>query len=142
MAGILRNDCRDQTYQSERGSGEVSPARRRGHAIVRIDINEPRAAEQFWEGMQVVAAAATRHQDYDLYRAIVTIGRAALAQGVELVPSSGLFLQCPVCNALAAQRCVNVPGHPLGGDGALHFQRVDLAEKAISGEVPLPPPLS
>ncbi|MFF0366959.1 hypothetical protein [Micromonospora sp. NPDC005087] len=107
---------------------------------MRIDVDEPGAAEQSWEGMRAVAAAAARHQDYDLYMAIVKIGRAALAQGVDLVPSSGLFLQCPVCDALAAQRCTNVPGHPLS-DSALHRQRIELAEKALSGEVPLPTPL-
>ncbi|GIJ79106.1 hypothetical protein Xph01_35380 [Micromonospora phaseoli] len=107
---------------------------------MRVDINEPRAAEKFWEGMREVAAAAARHQDYDLYKAIVTIGRSALAQGVELVPSSGLFLQCPVCSALPGQQCINVPSHPLHDD-ALHPQRTELARKAISGEVPLPRPL-
>ncbi|MER7455478.1 hypothetical protein [Micromonospora sp. NPDC126480] len=107
---------------------------------VHVDIDEPRAAELFWEGMREVAAAATRHQDHDLYRAIVTIGRAALAQGVELVPSSGLFLQCPVCRSLPGQGCISAPGYPLR-DNILHPQRAELAEKAISGEVPLPVPL-
>ncbi len=107
---------------------------------MRVDIDEPRAAEQFWEGMREAAAAATRHQDYDLYRAIVKIGRAALAQGVELVPSSGLFLQCPVCRSLAGQRCISVPAHPLR-DNTLHPERTELAEQAIRGEVPLPVPL-
>ncbi|MCO1597155.1 hypothetical protein M8C17_18530 [Micromonospora sp. RHAY321] len=106
-----------------------------------IDINEPNAAERFWEGMQEVAAAARKHQDYDLYRAIVKIGRAALAQGVELVPTGGLFLQCPVCEALPGQRCINIPGHPLHGN-ILHPRRFELAEKAIKGEVPPPIPLS
>ncbi|MBQ1012551.1 hypothetical protein KBX53_16620 [Micromonospora sp. M51] len=107
---------------------------------MRIDIDEPNAVEQFWEGMREVAAAATRHQDDDLYQAIVKIGRSALAQGVELVPSSGFFLQCPVCSARSGQRCINVPAHPLSED-ALHPARVELAEKAISGEIPLPAPI-
>ncbi|MET8202184.1 zinc finger domain-containing protein [Micromonospora taraxaci] len=107
---------------------------------MRIDVNEPNSVEQFWEGMREAAAAATRHQDDDLYHAIVKIGRSALAQGVELVPSSGFFLLCPVCSALSGQRCINVPGHPLD-DTRLHPERVELAGKAIRGEVPLPRPL-
>lgn len=51
---------------------------------MRIDFDEPRAAELFWEGMRDVAAGAARHQDDDLYRAIVKIGRGALAQGGRL----------------------------------------------------------
>ncbi|MEV4117427.1 hypothetical protein [Micromonospora sp. NPDC049645] len=108
---------------------------------MRVNIDEPDAVEQFWQGMREVAAAATRHQDEDLYDALVKIGRSALAQGVELVSSSGFFLECPICNARSGQRCINVPGHVLGGDGALHSERVELAEKAISGEVPLPAPM-
>lgn len=107
---------------------------------MRVDINEPQAVEQFWEGMHDVAAAATRHQDDDLYRALIKIGRAALAQGVELVPAGGLFLRCPVCSAVPGQRCVNVPGKPLNGQ-LLHRRRVELVEKAIRGEGPLPDPL-
>jgi hypothetical protein len=107
---------------------------------VRIDIDEPAAAERFWEGMREVAAAATRHRDHDLYSSIVKIGRAALAQGVELVPSSGLFLQCPVCGSLPGQRCFSVPSSPLH-ENTCHPERVELAEKAIKGEVPLPAPL-
>ncbi|MET7864449.1 zinc finger domain-containing protein [Micromonospora taraxaci] len=107
---------------------------------MRIDVNEPNSVEQFWEGMREAAAAATRHQDDDLYHAIVKIGRSALAQGVELVPSSGFFLLCPVCSALSGQRCISVPGHPLD-DTRLHPERVELAGKAIRGEVPLPRPL-
>ncbi|KOX04034.1 zinc finger domain-containing protein [Micromonospora profundi] len=108
---------------------------------MRIDIYEPRAVEQFWEGMHDVAAAAARHQDEDLYRALVKIGRAALAQGVELVPAGGLFLACPVCDAVPGQRCINVPGEPLNGT-VLHRQRVDVMEKAMKGEAPLPGPLA
>ncbi|MEU9508231.1 hypothetical protein AB0D32_18370 [Micromonospora sp. NPDC048170] len=107
---------------------------------MRIDLDEPRAAEQFWEGMREAAAAATRYNDNSLYEAIVKIGRAALTQGVDLVPSSGLFLQCPVCDSRAGQRCMKVPGHPLG-DNTLHPQRIELAGKAMRGEVPLPAPL-
>jgi hypothetical protein len=107
---------------------------------VRIEITEPRASEQFWEGMREVAAAAARYQDYDLFRAIVKIGRAALAQGVELVPNDGLFLRCPICDSVPGLRCINVPRHPLRGN-ALHPERVELADKALSGEVPLPDPL-
>ncbi|MEU8111445.1 hypothetical protein [Micromonospora sp. NPDC048947] len=107
---------------------------------MRINIDEPDAVEKFWEGMREVAAAATRHQDDDLYDALVKIGRSALAQGVELVPSSGFFLQCPICSARSGQRCINVAGHVLG-DSTLHSERVELAEKAISGEVPLPAPM-
>ena len=107
---------------------------------MRIDIDEPMAAELFWEGMREVAAAAARHQDDDLYRAIVKIGRGALAQGSELVPQCGLFLQCPVCEAVAGQRCINVPSHPLR-DAVLHPERIELAEMALKGEAPLPPPL-
>ncbi|MEV4489971.1 hypothetical protein AB0K04_07640 [Micromonospora coxensis] len=107
---------------------------------MRIDLDERNAAEQFWEGMREVAASAARHKDDDLYRSIVKIGRAALAQGGELVPSCGLFLWCPICNALPGQRCINVPSHPLGGD-LLHPERVELAAKALKGEVPLPAPL-
>ena len=107
---------------------------------MRIDIDEPMAAELFWEGMREVAASAARHQDDDLYRAIVKIGRGALAQGGELVPQCGLFLQCPVCEAVAGQLCINVPGHPLCDD-VLHPQRIELAEMALRGEVPPPPPL-
>ncbi|MEU7652670.1 hypothetical protein AB0C42_24740 [Micromonospora taraxaci] len=107
---------------------------------MRIDVSEPNSVEQFWDGMREAAAAATRHQDDELYDAIVKIGRSALAQGVELVPSSGFFLLCPVCSALSGQRCINVPGHPLE-DSRLHAERIDLAEKAMRGEVPLPRPL-
>ncbi|MEV1017187.1 hypothetical protein AB0I89_21280 [Micromonospora sp. NPDC049801] len=107
---------------------------------MRIDVNEPNSAENFWEGMREVAAAATRHQDDDLLAAVVKIGRAALAQGVELVPSSGFFLACPVCSAASGQRCINSPGHPLGDD-RLHPERIELAGKAMRGEVPLPGPL-
>ncbi|MFI6782345.1 hypothetical protein [Micromonospora sp. NPDC050276] len=107
---------------------------------MRINIDEPNAVEQFWEGMREVAAAATRHQDDDLYESIVKIGKSALAQGVELVPASGFFLHCPVCNARSGQRCINVPGHLLR-EGTLHSERVELAEKAISGEIPLPAPM-
>ncbi|MBB5115432.1 hypothetical protein FHU28_005271 [Micromonospora echinospora] len=107
---------------------------------MRIDIDEPMAAELFWEGMREVAAGAARHQDDDLYRAIVKIGRDALAQGSELVPQCGLFLQCPVCEAVAGQRCINVPGNPLSDD-VLHPERVELAEMALRGDAPLPPPL-
>ncbi|MEV4693150.1 hypothetical protein AB0K27_18785 [Micromonospora echinospora] len=107
---------------------------------MRIDIDEPMAAELFWEGMREVAAGAARHQDDDLYRAIVKIGRGALAQGSELVPQCGLFLQCPVFEAVAGQRCINVPGHPLSDD-VLHPERVELAEMALRGDAPLPPPL-
>ncbi|MFG1722361.1 hypothetical protein ACGFII_27440 [Micromonospora chalcea] len=106
---------------------------------MRIDIDEPMAAELFWEGMREVAAGAARHQDDDLYRALVKIGRGALAQGSELVPQCGLFLQCPVCEAVAGQRCINVPGHPLSDD-VLHPERVELAEMALRGDAPLPPP--
>ncbi|MCF0094454.1 hypothetical protein [Micromonospora sp. MH99] len=105
-----------------------------------IDVNQPDSAEKFWEGMREVAASATRHQDYELFEALIKIGRAALAQGVELVPQCGFFLSCPVCSALSGQRCINAPGHPLG-DHKLHPERVELAEKAIRGEVPLPGPL-
>ncbi|MET8524449.1 hypothetical protein [Micromonospora sp. NPDC005172] len=104
---------------------------------MRIDVNEPDSAEKFWDGMRQVAAAATRHQDHELFEAIVQIGTSALAQGVELVPSSGFFLHCPVCSARSGQRCINAPGHPLGDD-RLHPERVELAEKAIRGELPLP----
>ncbi|MGX1616092.1 zinc finger domain-containing protein [Micromonospora chalcea] len=107
---------------------------------MRIDIDEPMAAELFWEGMREVAAGAARHQDDDLYRALVKIGRGALAPGSELVPQCGLFLQCPVCEAVAGQRCINVPGHPLSDD-VLHPERVELAEMALRGDAPLPPPL-
>ncbi|NYH40892.1 hypothetical protein HNR22_000619 [Micromonospora jinlongensis] len=107
---------------------------------MRINVEEPRAAERFWEGMREVAAAAARHQDPGLYHSIVKIGRAALAQGVELVPSSGLFLECPVCEVLPGQRCVNAPRHPLQ-DNILHAERTELAEKALRGEVPFPHPL-
>ncbi|MEU7840720.1 hypothetical protein AB0B39_07095 [Micromonospora sp. NPDC049114] len=107
---------------------------------MRIDVDDPNSAENFWDGMREAAAAATRHQDRDLFEAIIKIGRAALAQGVELVPSSGFFLLCPVCAALSGQRCINVPGHPLD-DSRLHPERVELAEKAMRGEVPLPRPL-
>ncbi|MDG4767649.1 hypothetical protein O7632_26670 [Solwaraspora sp. WMMD406] len=105
-----------------------------------IDVYEPKAAEQFWEGLRDVAAAATRLKDDELYEAIVKIGRAGLAQGVELVPSSGLFLRCPVCDGLPGQRCINMPRHPVS-DNALHPERIDLAKKALAGEVPLPAPL-
>ncbi|MGV9210452.1 zinc finger domain-containing protein [Micromonospora sp. RB23] len=107
---------------------------------MRIDVNEPHSAEQFWDGMREVAAAATRHQDPDLFEALIKIGRSALAQGVELVTSSGFFLSCPVCSAGTGQRCINSPGHPLGDD-RLHPERVELVEKTIRGEVPLPEPL-
>ncbi|MFJ2086835.1 hypothetical protein ACI2KV_01010 [Micromonospora chokoriensis] len=107
---------------------------------MRVDVNEPNSVEQFWDGMREAAAAATRHQDHDLYEAIIKIGRSALAQGVELVPSSGFFLLCPVCSALSGQHCINVPGHPLDG-GRLHPERVELAAKAMRGEGPLPEPL-
>ncbi|MEV4710401.1 hypothetical protein [Micromonospora sp. NPDC049374] len=107
---------------------------------MRIDVDEPDARERFWEGMREVANAAARHQDQALYQAIVKIGKAALAQGIEVVPSGGLFLQCPICAALPGQRCINVAGHPLE-DRACHPERVELAAKALSGEVPFPPPL-
>ncbi|QLQ38582.1 zinc finger domain-containing protein [Micromonospora robiginosa] len=108
--------------------------------MMHFELNEPRAAERFWEGMREIAAAATRHQDYELYAAIVTVGRAALSQGIELVPSGGLFLRCPVCSAVPGQRCINLPGHLLG-DSQLHSERAVLAERVIRGEVPLPVPL-
>ncbi|MFJ5542564.1 hypothetical protein [Micromonospora chalcea] len=60
--------------------------------------------------MREVAASAARHQDDDLYRALVKIGRGALAQGGELVPQCGLFLRCPVCEAVAGQQYINVRG--------------------------------
>ncbi|WFE46009.1 hypothetical protein [Verrucosispora sp. WMMD1129] len=107
---------------------------------MRIDVDEPDARDLFWEGMRDVADAAARHQDQDIYQAIVKIGRAALAQGIEVVSSGGLFLQCPICAALPGQRCVNVAGHPLG-DRACHPERVELSAKAFKGEVPIPPPL-
>ncbi|MBM0275784.1 zinc finger domain-containing protein [Micromonospora tarensis] len=107
---------------------------------MRVDVDEPDAVEEFWSGMREAAAAAARHQDDDLYRAIVKIGKSALAQGVELVPSSGYFLQCPVCSAQSGQRCVNAPSHPLK-ENTLHPERIELSEKAIRGEVPLPEPL-
>lgn len=107
---------------------------------IHIDIDEPRAAELFWEGMREVAAGAARHQDDDLYRAIVKIGRGALAQGGKLVPQCGLFLQCPVCEAVAGQRCINVPRHPLG-ENLLHPERAELAGMVLRGEAPLPPSL-
>ncbi|MFI7249695.1 hypothetical protein [Micromonospora chalcea] len=59
-----------------------------------------------WE----VAASAARHQDDDLYRAIVKIDRGALTQSGELVPQCGLFLRCPVCEAVAGQQYINVRG--------------------------------
>ncbi|MEU8421904.1 hypothetical protein AB0C15_13610 [Micromonospora sp. NPDC048835] len=105
-----------------------------------VDVDEPNAVEEFWNGMREAAAAAARHQDSALYNAIVKIGRSALAQGVELVPSCGFFLQCPVCSAQSGQRCVNAPGHPLQ-ENNLHPERVELSEKAIRGEVPVPAPL-
>ncbi|MDG4809960.1 hypothetical protein O7634_24680 [Micromonospora sp. WMMD1120] len=107
---------------------------------MRIDVNEPDAVELFWDGMREAAAAAARHQDDGLYRAIVKIGKSALAQGVELVPSSGFFLKCPVCSAQSGQRCVNAPGHPLQ-ENRLHPERVELSARTIRGEVPLPEPL-
>ncbi|GAB3855744.1 hypothetical protein GCM10029963_50990 [Micromonospora andamanensis] len=107
---------------------------------MRIDVDEPDARERFWEGMRDVAYAAARYQDQALYQAIVKIGRAALAQGIELVSSGGLFLQCPVCDALPGQRCINMAGHPLH-EQTCHPERVELAAKALSGEAPLPPPL-
>ncbi|GGO11000.1 zinc finger domain-containing protein [Micromonospora parathelypteridis] len=119
---------------------QVPPARWWEGAVVRIDINEPRAAERFWEGLREVAAAASRHRDPELYKSIVKIGRSALSQGVELVPSSGLFLQCPVCSVSPGQRCISVPRHPLQDD-ILHPARLELAEKALKGEIPLPVPL-
>ncbi|MEU8253328.1 hypothetical protein AB0C06_03540 [Micromonospora inaquosa] len=106
---------------------------------MQINIDEPDATEQFWAGMREAAAAAARHRDYGLYEAIVKIGKSALAQGVELVPSGGLFLWCPVCSAQTGQRCINTPGHPLN-ETRLHAERIELAEKAMSGEVPLPKP--
>ncbi|MCZ7419504.1 hypothetical protein O7605_08220 [Verrucosispora sp. WMMA2121] len=107
---------------------------------MRIDVDEPDARNLFWEGMRDVANAAARHQDQALYQAIIKIGRAALAQGVDLVSSGGLFLQCPICDAQPGQLCINVASHPLG-DRACHPERVELAAKAFSGEVPIPPPL-
>ncbi|MEV2241690.1 hypothetical protein [Micromonospora sp. NPDC049891] len=107
---------------------------------MRIDVDEPNARERFWEGMRDVAYAAARYQDEGLYQAIVKIGRAALAQGIEVVSSGGLFLRCPVCEALPGQRCTNVAGHPLGDD-TCHPERIELAAKTLSGETPLPPPL-
>ncbi|MEU4554636.1 hypothetical protein EV382_1524 [Micromonospora violae] len=108
---------------------------------MRVDVDEPQAVEEFWNGMREAAAAAARHQDPNLYRAIVKIGKSALAQGVELVPSSGYFLQCPVCSAQSGQTCVNAPGHPLN-EGKLHPERIALSAQAIRGEVPLPEPLA
>ncbi|WP_349875777.1 hypothetical protein ABIH81_16135 [Micromonospora sp. HUAS YX12] len=55
---------------------------------MRIDIDEPRAAELFWEGMREVAAGAARHQDDDLYRAIVKIGRSGQPVGAAVRPVS------------------------------------------------------
>jgi hypothetical protein len=105
---------------------------------MRIDVDEPDSGERFWEGMREVASAAARHQDQALYQAIAKIGRAALAQGVELVPSGGLFLKCPICDAVPGQRCISVAGHPQ--DEACHPERVEYAEKALHGEVAFPPP--
>lgn len=107
---------------------------------MRVDIDQPDARERFWEGMREVASAAARHQDQGLYQAIVKIGRAALAQGVELVPSGGLFLRCPVCGAIPGQRCMSVASHPLY-DEACHPERIELAAKALRGETPFPDPL-
>ncbi|MFC0507815.1 zinc finger domain-containing protein [Micromonospora costi] len=107
---------------------------------MRIEIDEPDADERFWEGMRDVAVAATRYQDSDLYGAIVKIGRAALAQGVALVPSGGLFIQCPICESLPGQRCINIPRHPLRE--AFHPERIELVERALKGEVPPPVPLA
>ncbi|WP_441005353.1 zinc finger domain-containing protein [Micromonospora foliorum] len=90
--------------------------------------------------MREVASAAARHRDPELYKSIVKIGRAALSQGVELVPSGGLFLQCPVCGVSPGQRCINVPKNPLQNN-IFHPARIELAEKALKGEVPLPVPL-
>ncbi|MDO3686882.1 hypothetical protein [Micromonospora sp. C28ISP2-4] len=45
-----------------------------------------------------------------------------------------------VCEVVAGQRCINVPGHPLRGD-PLHPERAELAETALRGVAPLPPPL-
>ncbi|MCT2281415.1 hypothetical protein M3G91_27820 [Micromonospora chalcea] len=87
--------------------------------------------------MREVAASAARHQDDDLYRALVKIGRGALAQGGELVPQCGLFLRCPVCEAVAGQQYINVRGDPLSDD-LLHPERVEMA---LRGEASLPPPL-
>ncbi|WP_203998058.1 zinc finger domain-containing protein [Micromonospora lutea] len=107
---------------------------------MRFNVDEPDARERFWEGMREVADAAARYQDQSLYQAIVKIGRAALAQGIQVVSSGGLFLLCPVCDAQPGQRCINVAGRPLG-DQALHPERVELAQKTMRGEGPLPPPL-
>ncbi|MBQ1024495.1 hypothetical protein [Micromonospora sp. C95] len=107
---------------------------------MRIELDQPDARELFWEGLRDVAYAAARHQDQALFQAIVKIGRAGMAQGIEVVSSNGLFLQCPICAALPGQHCINVPSHPLG-DRACHPERVELAAKALSGEAPLPPPL-
>ncbi|MGW3854986.1 zinc finger domain-containing protein [Micromonospora arida] len=106
---------------------------------MQINIDEPDATEQFWAGMREAAAAAARHRDHSLYEAIVKIGKSALAQGIELVPSGGLFLWCPICSAQSGQQCINTPRHPLD-ESRLHPERTELAEKAMSGEVPLPKP--
>ncbi|WP_420914987.1 zinc finger domain-containing protein [Micromonospora chalcea] len=52
-----------------------------------------------------------------------------------------MFLPCPVCDSVPGERCINVPGHPLANT-TLHPQRVQLAERALRGEVPLPSSLA
>ncbi|MFG3301147.1 hypothetical protein [Micromonospora chersina] len=100
-----------------------------------IDIPRETAIKEFWDGMREVADAAARHRDDGLYKSLRKIGRAVVLRGVQ-IPGGGLFVPCPVCNAVPGQSCINVPAHPL--DAELHPERIELAEKAIAGEVKIP----
>ncbi|WNM37346.1 hypothetical protein RMN56_19460 [Micromonospora halotolerans] len=100
-----------------------------------VDIHREKAIAEFWEGMRDVAAAATRYRDDNLFKALRKIGRAVVLRGVQ-IPGGGLFVPCPICKSVPGQSCINVPRHPL--DGELHPERVELAEKAIAGEVQIP----
>ncbi|WP_446217934.1 zinc finger domain-containing protein [Micromonospora sp. IBHARD004] len=98
-----------------------------------IDMPSEQAQSLFWEGMQEVAEAATRHRDEELFDALRKIGKAAVSQGIEPVPQGGRFLRCPVCGSAPGQLCLSTPGHPLKDH--FHPERVDLVGKILTGEV-------
>ena len=93
------------------------------------------AAAQFWDGMREVAAAATRHQDEELFGALHKIGRAITSGGLP-IPTGGQFVPCPVCRAVTGQSCINTPGHPLNDQ--FHPERVELGEKLMAELAPIP----
>ncbi|MFJ6949936.1 zinc finger domain-containing protein [Micromonospora aurantiaca (nom. illeg.)] len=93
-------------------------------------MTEQQAADQVWDALMKLSeiAARSRHQQRELYPLIRQIVDAVVARGVR-APGTGLFVPCPVCNAMVGQRCITIPGHIL--HDSIHPERVELCKETI-----------